>query len=112
MQEQRLIMKPGDLVEYKEKEAKYIRREVQPERYASWVKGTLVFEDTPLEVVATQVYHQFGIRLLFSDSALAKEKFNATLTEADQAAVLAAIKEAFSLELKPGADSTYIFKRK
>lgn len=109
---QRLIMKPGDLVEYKEKEEKYLRREVLPERYASWVKGTLVFEDTPLETVATQVYHQFGIRLVFNDSSLAKEKFSATLTEADQTVVLAAIREAFNLELKPGADSTYIFTRK
>lgn len=111
-QEERLIMKPGDLVEYKEKEEKYVRREVQPERYASWVKGTLVFEDASLETVATQVYHQFGIRLLFRDSSLAKEKFSATLTTADQAVVLAAIKEAFSLELTPGGDSTYIFTRK
>lgn len=112
LHEQRLIMKPGDLVEYKEKEEKYVRKEVQPERYASWVKGTLVFEDTPLETVATQVYHQFGIRLLFNDSSLAKEKFSATLTEADRTVVLAAIKEAFNLEVKPGADSTYIFTRK
>jgi transmembrane sensor len=111
-QDERLIMKPGDLVEYKEKEEKYLRKEVKPERYASWVEGTLVFEDTPLETVAAEVYHQFGIRLVFRDSSLAKEKFSAMLTSADQAVVLAAIKEAFSLELTQGADSTYIFTRK
>lgn len=106
-----VVMKPGDLVEFKAQEEQYQRKEVRPEPYTSWVEGTLVFEDTPLETVAQRLFYQYGVNIVFEDATLAKEKFSATLPDANLQVVITALKEAFSLEVKTEKDNTYIFYR-
>lgn len=106
-----VMMQPGDLVEFKEQEHQYQRREVKPEPYTSWVKGTLTFEDIPLDTVAQRLFYQYGVNIVFEDTSLAKERFNATLPEANLQVVITALKEAFSLQVKADTNNTYIFYR-
>lgn len=106
-----VVMKPGELVEFKAQEEQYQLKEVRPEPYTSWVKGTLTFEDTPLETVAQRLFYQYGVNIVFRDTSLAKEKFSATLPDANLQVVITALKEAFSLNVKAEKDNTYIFYR-
>lgn len=106
-----VVMKPGELVEFRAQEEQYQLKEVRPEPYTSWVKGTLTFEDTPLETVAQRLFYQYGVNIVFRDTSLAKEKFSATLPDANLQVVITALKEAFSLNVKAEKDNTYIFYR-
>ncbi|GEP94179.1 FecR family protein [Chitinophaga cymbidii] len=106
-----VVMKPGELVEFRAEEEQYQLKEVRPEPYTSWVKGTLTFEDTPLETVAQRLFYQYGVHIVFRDTSLAKEKFSATLPDANLQVVITALKEAFSLNVKAEKDNTYIFYR-
>lgn len=107
----RIVMKPGELIEYRSENNRYIRRKVATEKYVAWVDRTLVFENTSLEEVAVQLHNKYGIRVLFADSSLLQEQFSATLQQADHKVVLKAIQEAFDAQLQQKDDSTFLLSR-
>jgi ferric-dicitrate binding protein FerR (iron transport regulator) len=107
----RIVMEPGELVEYRSENNRYIRRKVATEKYVAWVDHTLVFENTRLDEVALQLYNKYGIRVLFADSSLSQEQFSATLQQADHKVVLKAIQEAFNAQLQQQDDSTFLLSR-
>jgi len=107
----RIVMKPGELVEYRSDDNRYVRRKVATEKYVAWVDHTLVFENTRLDEVALQLYNKYGIHVFFSDSSFAQEQFSATLQQADHKVVLKAIQEAFSAQLQQQDDSTFLLSR-
>lgn len=107
----RIIMEPGELVEYRSENNRYLRRKVATEKYVAWVDHTLVFENDRLDEVALQLYNKYGIRVLFADSSLSQEQFSATLQQADHKVVLKAIQEAFSAQLQQQDDSTFLLSR-
>jgi len=107
----RIVMRPGEMVEYRPDDDRYIRRKVATEKYVAWVDHTLVFENTRLDEVALQMYNKYGIHVLFADSALSQEQFSATLQQADYKVVLNALQEAFSAQLQQQDDSTFLLSR-
>jgi ferric-dicitrate binding protein FerR (iron transport regulator) len=107
----RIVMEPGELIEYRAENNRYIRRKVATEKYVSWVNNTLVFDNTSLKEVAVQLHNKYGIRVLFADSSLLQEQFSATLEQADHKVVLKAIEEAFGAQLQQKDDSTFLLGR-
>lgn len=107
----RIVMQPGELVEYRADNNRYVRRKVATGKYVAWVDHTLVFDNTPLNEVALQLHNKYGIRVLFEDSSLSQEQFSATLQQADHKVVLKAIQEAFSAQLQQQDDSTFLLSR-
>ncbi len=55
-----LEMKPGDMVAYAGSTDEVVRKEVDPASYASWTRNILVFEETPLEEIASLLKHTYG----------------------------------------------------
>lgn len=107
----RIIMEPGEMIEYRRNDNRYIRRKVVAEKYVAWVNNTLVFDNTSLAEVAEQLHDKYGIRLEFADSSLLQEHLNATLRQADHKVVLKAIQEAFGITIKQQDDNTFILSR-
>jgi len=107
----RIIMKPGELIEYRADNDRYVRRKVSTEKYVAWVNHTLVFDNTSLREVATQLHHKYGIYVQFADSTLPEERFSATLRQADHKVVLRAIQEAFSVQLQQQDGNTFLLSR-
>ncbi|GAA0538233.1 FecR family protein [Chitinophaga japonensis] len=107
----RIVMEPGELIEYRADNDRYVRRKVSTEKYVAWVNHTLVFENTSLKEVAAQLHHKYGIQVQFADSTLLQERFSATLKQADHKVVLRAIQEAFSVQLQQQDGNTFLISR-
>ena len=62
-----------------------------PDEYLAWMRGFLVFQDTPLSQVARELEDRFGIKVLLPDSALARRTVTAWFTTQETEQVLTAI---------------------
>ena len=68
-----------------------IARTPDPTQLLEWMRGFLVFQDTPLRQVAHELEGRFGVRVLLPDSALASRTVTAWFTHQDLDQILAAV---------------------
>lgn len=108
---QRIVLEPGDMVEYRAGQDSYIRKKVAPEKYSAWVNNTLVFDRASLDEVAAELRHRYGVKLQFADSSLVQEEFSATLQQASVDVVIRALQEAFNMKVERRGDSTFVLDR-
>lgn len=62
-----------------------------PSALLPWTKGFLVFQDTPLRLVAREIEERYGVRVLLPDSAVASRTLTAWFTHQNVEQVLAAV---------------------
>lgn len=105
-----LIMEPGDMVEIFDGNGKMIKKVVNPEVYTSWRDNKLVCHDTPLTVIAQVIKNNYGMQLIFEDTALSEMLVTGTLPTNNLELLLEVLAESMQLDIKRG-DST-IFLRK
>src|SRR5688572_28246450 len=69
-----VIMKPGELVEYSEKDKAPTRKTVDPTNYLSWKNNRLVFTSTSLLEIAHLLEDNYGYKVAFEDPEISKRK--------------------------------------
>jgi transmembrane sensor len=65
-----ISMQPRDFVEVQEQGTKVFIKEVAPERYTSWVRQKLVFDETPLREIAQTLEDTYGLHVVFREERL------------------------------------------
>lgn len=55
-------------------------QQVDPSRYTGWLTGQLIFDNTPLAEVASELSRWYDVQIRFADSSLARETFTAKFT--------------------------------
>jgi len=76
----------------------------------SWQSKTLIFDDTPLTEVVSDVENHYGIVLNLKDSNLAACPFNSIFKNKTITEVFDAISKTFKIEIEETADYVYDLK--
>ena len=90
-------MQPGDLAALSAGDTAFVRKRVHPDSYAAWRRNQLVFVSTPLAEVAQLLEDNYGLKVVFTDAALANEKFTATIRGRNPNVLLNVLAESFGL---------------
>lgn len=94
-----LLIKPGEMVEYKPREESVSRSQVDTVRYSSWKQNLLIFEETPLEEVAQTIAHLFGYQVHFESIDPAALRFTGSSPADDLEMLLETLERSFGLSI-------------
>ncbi len=94
--EEKIFMKPGELVEYDEK--KYIKRKVDPKIYSAWTENNLVLNRTSLRELIRMIGDNYGIAVDVKESLL-DQTISGSMPVTNAENLLHQIAKAFRLKL-------------
>ncbi len=106
-----VLMKPGDLVQFSEKDQSFTRKAVNPEKFSSWTQNQLIFDNTPLKEIAQVLEDTYGMKIIFADPKLAARTFTATIPVSKPDILLTALSESLNLRVSRN-DNEIILERK
>jgi transmembrane sensor len=95
-----IIMQPGDYVSLAKNESVLRKKSVEPEAFTAWQSNELIFEDTPLRIVAEKIEDYYGVEVEFADDAIARYQLTGTLPNNDLGIVLRALKTSHRLTIE------------
>jgi len=98
-QDNELIMKPGEMTFFSDTSKIFTVKTVNPENHLSWIQQKLVFEHTPINVVAHVLEDTYGLSVVISKATLANKTFTATLPTNNLPVLLRAIEESFNVNI-------------
>jgi ferric-dicitrate binding protein FerR (iron transport regulator) len=98
-QEQSLLMKPGELVEFDEKADRYIRKKVNPEVYSSWKSNKWLLDNTSLQEIIQLLENSYGFAIAVSDQALLTQKVSGSIPLGDKDVLLQYIAQTFEIRI-------------
>jgi ferric-dicitrate binding protein FerR (iron transport regulator) len=73
------IMKPGEMVSYSSKKPQLIPKKVNAQVLVAWKDNVLLFKDETLQMVFNRLQESHGIKVRFSNPAMAEEVFNGSV---------------------------------
>jgi ferric-dicitrate binding protein FerR (iron transport regulator) len=97
--EQSMLMKPGELVEFDEKADKYIKKEVNPELYSSWVSNKLLLDNTSLQEIVQMLENTYGFTIKISSADLLQQKVSGSIPLGDIHMLLQHIAQTFEVTI-------------
>jgi transmembrane sensor len=80
-------------------------RVVDPSRYVAWADGRLLFDETPMREVATQLGRWYGTPVIIADSALSTRDFTGSFNGEALSTVLAVVTAAVHARVDWHADT-------
>ncbi|MDB4888801.1 MAG: FecR protein [Gemmatimonadetes bacterium] len=78
---------------------------VNVDAYLGWVKGRLVFDETPLDEVAAQLERWYGVDVRIADTAHASQRLTASFANESLPDVLAVIAQTFDFRVEQRGDA-------
>jgi len=94
-----VYMKPGDYVSLATTDTTFHRKVVAPEKHNAWQTNKLIFEDTPLRVVAEKLEDYYGVKIKISNQDIAGREVTGTLPNNDLGVVLKSLSTSHKLEI-------------
>ena len=73
-QTEKMLMEPGEMVEYEKSDPVLRKKEVDPHKYTSWTKDKLIFDNTSLEEIKFILETTYGLTVEVTDEALLEQK--------------------------------------
>ena len=98
--ESELYMKPGDYVSVSKSDTMLVRRIVTPEKFTAWQSNKLVFDETPLRIVAQKIEDYYGIKVEIEDPSIAERQLTGTLPNNDLGIVLKSLSASHDLSIQ------------
>ena len=105
-----ILMKPGELVEFRQKDHRITRQAVDAERYISWINNEWVFENTPLQEITGTLENYYGITIILLDEELAGRTVTTTLPADDPDFILRALSETLNIKITERDENIHIIK--
>jgi transmembrane sensor len=94
---QDIVMKPGDLVEYKQKS--FSRRMVNPATYTAWTEKKLVLDHTSLRDIVDMLRDNYGIEVAVETESLLNQTVSGSMPLADVENLVNQIAQTFQLKV-------------
>ncbi|MBT1698521.1 FecR domain-containing protein [Fulvivirgaceae bacterium PWU4] len=94
---QDIIMKPGDLVEYKQKS--YSRRMVNPATYTAWTEKKLVLDHTSLRDMVDMLRDNYGVEVAVEADSLLNQTVSGSMPITDVESLVSQIAQTFQLKI-------------
>jgi ferric-dicitrate binding protein FerR (iron transport regulator) len=95
-----VIMKPGELVEFSDKDKTPTRKTVDPTNYLSWKNNRLVFTSTSLLEIAHMLEDNYGYTVIFEDMEISKRKFTGSASSENVQELFQKLSIVFSLNIQ------------
>ncbi|HTE31784.1 MAG TPA: FecR domain-containing protein [Chryseolinea sp.] len=70
-----LYMRPGDMVEFSEKDKTPVKKTVDTNNYLAWRNNRLIFSSTSLLEIAQLLEDNYGYKVVFEEEEIANRKF-------------------------------------
>lgn len=93
-----IVMKPGEMVEYKEQH--YKKKEVNPSLYTAWTSNKIILEHTSLSEMVYMLKDSYGLDVKVSDSKLLDETVSGSMPLGDPELLLTQMAKAFQLRIR------------
>ncbi|RRA99161.1 FecR domain-containing protein [Larkinella rosea] len=95
----RVMMVPGETVEYFRKDKKVVKNQVNAEALTSWRNKVLVFENTPLYKVGEMIEDTYGVDVIFKDNVKANQKLVGTIPSDNLDVLLTVLAKSSNLRI-------------
>lgn len=96
---QPLFMKPGDQVTLSSSDSAFKKKQVEPTQYKAWQSNLIMFEDTPLKIVAEKIEDYYGVTITIPDPELARRELTGTLPNNDLGVVLKSLNNSHNINI-------------
>jgi len=106
----KLVMKPGEQVQFDSKLEKTIQKTVDPQNAAAWVDGKLIFKDEKLSTAIKKLARWYNVEIILTDPEITNYMMTATIQDEklDQSLKLIALALPVRFEFKKVNNRTEI----
>ena len=94
-----VIMKPGEYVVRMESDTTFRKKTVKPEKYNAWQSNKLIYENTPLRIVADKIEDYYGVKIKIQNKHMADRQLTGTLPNNDLGIVLKSLSVSHHLNI-------------
>jgi transmembrane sensor len=105
--EKKILMKPGELVEYKVN--KYSKRVVDPDMYAAWTEKKIILDQTSLKEMIGIAENNYGIKIRVDSEKILQQTVSGSMPLSDADSFVTQVAMAFQLKVIKENDG-YILK--
>ncbi len=95
--EKKILMKPGELVEYKKD--KLSKRKVDPDSYAAWTSNKIILNQTSLLEMIQMAKDNYGIEINVESEKMLKQTVSGSMPVGDEESFVNHIALAFNLKI-------------
>jgi ferric-dicitrate binding protein FerR (iron transport regulator) len=96
---QEVVMKVGELVEFSKKSRKFTKQTVNTDNFSSWKDKKLIFEDTAMREIATLIQETYGLEVRFQDEKMSKRKISGTIPSENLTILLTSLETIFDVKI-------------
>ena len=110
---ERVLMKPGERVQYHVQRSAIVRTPVNPLQYTAWKEQQLLLNNTSLREIAAALEDYYGYGVVLADDQLGELRLSSTSTLSleEPEVLLAAVAEIFSLKITRKQRTIYLEAR-
>lgn len=94
----KILMKPGEMVEYKEQHFK--KKEVDPKLYTAWTDNKIILNHTKLSEMVYMLKDTYGLDVKVSDTSMMEQTVSGSMPLGDAEVLLQQMAKAFQLRIK------------
>jgi transmembrane sensor len=94
-----VLMNPGELVEFNENSAEYIKKKVNVEIYSAWRNHKLILDNTTLRQVLIMLEENYGLKSYISDMDLLDQKVSGTIPAENIEILVRSISITYGLDI-------------
>lgn len=103
-----VLMRPGEMVEFKDEPADYTIKEVNPSTYFSWKDNRFMFDDTSVREIALMLEENYGYRVHIVSPSLADRKLTGEIEVEDPEVLLLALSKSFNIQITKTKNTVWL----
>jgi transmembrane sensor len=106
-----VVLKPGDLVEYKQQVHVVTKNNTDTRVYSSWKQDNLQFENVSFAELAQLLEDTYGVKVEIRDSSLLQQRFTGTIPNRKMDVLLNGLSQLFHLKIVQNNNEVIIEKQ-
>jgi ferric-dicitrate binding protein FerR (iron transport regulator) len=103
-----VMMKPGELADFKKADQHVAIRHVNPLVYTSWASKRLVFDNTPLSLLVKRIKHTYGVQVQVENKALLTKKLSGSVDFRSLDMLIHAVNQVLDIKISRKGNTVYI----
>lgn len=105
-----VAMKPGDLIEYQDKNQSYTKQQVDPTTYSSWKNNRIIFNKTKIIDVLQNLQYIYGLKVKVEDEKMLEMLVSGSAPTNNIQTLVDALSETFNVNFTLKGDSILLKK--
>ncbi len=95
---EKILMKPGEMIEYKEQ--RYKKKSVDPQLYSAWTNNKIILNRTSLSEMISMLKDNYGLEVKVADPVLLTQTVSGSMPLGDPEVLLKQMAMAFQLKIR------------